>query len=298
VAALPASSRWIDAAIEAGGGRLVTAEEATALVWTQPDGPEDLAAVLDAHTAIDWVQLPWAGVEPYVHLMHDGRTWSCAKGVYAPPVAEHALGMALAGFHQLQRYSRAETWTGQAGKNLRGAKVTIVGGGGIAEDLIALLEPFACDITVVRRTEQPLDGVARVLTPDRLHDALRDAELVVLALALVEGTHGIIGAQELALMAPDGWLVNVARGPHVDTDALVDALAGGRIGGAALDVTDPEPLPDGHPLWSLPNVLITPHTANTRAMARPLLSARITDNVRRYAAGETLVGLVDVYAGY
>ena len=121
---------------------------------------------------------------------------------------------------------------------------------------------------------------------------------MVLALPLLERARGLIGPEELAAMAPHAWLVNVARGAHVQTDALVDALTSGAIGGAGLDVTDPEPLPDDHPLWSLPNVVITPHTANTKAMARPLLSARITENVRRYAAGESFVGLIDVEAGY
>jgi phosphoglycerate dehydrogenase-like enzyme len=90
----------------------------------------------------------------------------------------------------------------------------------------------------------------------------------------------------------------VARGKHVVTDDLVVALKERRIGGAGLDVTDPEPLPDGHPLWDLPNCIITPHTANTAEMARPVLSARITENIRRFAAGEELVGPVDPSAGY
>lgn len=92
--------------------------------------------------------------------------------------------------------------------------------------------------------------------------------------------------------------MNVGRGRHVDTDALVDALAADRIGGAALDVTDPEPLPDGHPLWSEPRCLITPHVGNTPEMGRPLLEARVTDNVARFAQGRPLVGTVDVAAGY
>jgi phosphoglycerate dehydrogenase-like enzyme len=99
-------------------------------------------------------------------------------------------------------------------------------------------------------------------------------------------------------MDPHGWLVNVARGAHVVTDDLVGALEHGVIGGAALDVTDPEPLPDGHPLWSLANCIITPHVANTPEMALPLLSARITDNVRRWSRGEPLLGLVDPALGY
>jgi phosphoglycerate dehydrogenase-like enzyme len=109
---------------------------------------------------------------------------------------------------------------------------------------------------------------------------------------------GVIGAGELARMEPHAWLVNVARGRHVDTGALVEALRAGAIGGAALDVTEPEPLPDGHPLWDLPNVIVTPHTANTQEMAKPLLGRRITENVRRFAAGEPLIGPVDVSLGY
>ena len=108
---------------------------------------------------------------------------------------------------------------------------------------------------------------------------------MVLALALTPETVGLIDARRLALMPSHAWLVNVARGRHVVTSDLVAALRAGAIGGAALDVTEPEPLPDGHPLWSLPNCMITPHTANTPEMALPLLSARITENVRRYASG-------------
>ena len=99
-------------------------------------------------------------------------------------------------------------------------------------------------------------------------------------------------------MESHAWLVNVARGRHVVTDDLVWALREGVIGGAALDVTDPEPLPAGHPLWSLPNCIITPHIGNTPEMAVPLLGERITANVRRYLAGEELIGLVDVRHGY
>ncbi len=121
---------------------------------------------------------------------------------------------------------------------------------------------------------------------------------MVLALALTPDTVGVIGAPELKAMDSDAWLVNVARGRHVDTDALVRALDEGWIAGAALDVTDPEPLRNGHPLWSRANVIITPHTANTQEMARPLLSARITENVRRFISGDPLIGSVDGALGY
>jgi phosphoglycerate dehydrogenase-like enzyme len=120
----------------------------------------------------------------------------------------------------------------------------------------------------------------------------------VLALALTPETVGVIGAQELDLMERHAWLVNVARGRHVVTDDLVDALRNEQIGGAGLDVTDPEPLPDGHPLWDEPRCIITPHVANTPEMARPVLTRRITENVRRFAAGEPLLGPVDPEAGY
>ncbi len=282
----------------AGGAELVALEQATAVVWTQADDPDGLAALLADNPQIDWVQLPWAGIEPYIPLLGHDRTWTCAKGVYADPVAEHALALLLAGFRNLHAYAKAERWTGQAGRNLIGARVTIFGGGGIAEALIGFLAPFRCSVTVVRQNPAPMVGVERVLGPADRRDALRGADAVVLALPLLPSTEGLIGPDELAAMEDHAWLVNVARGAHIQTDALVDALASGRIGGAGLDVTDPEPLPDGHPLWSLPNAIITPHTANTQAMARPLLGSRITDNVRRYAAGAPLVGLIDVDAGY
>ncbi|MBS1847891.1 MAG: hydroxyacid dehydrogenase, partial [Actinobacteria bacterium] len=111
-------------------------------------------------------------------------------------------------------------------------------------------------------------------------------------------TRGVIDAAALDALADHAWRVTAARGPHIVTDDLVDALRAGRIGGAALDVTDPEPLPDQHPLWSLPNAIITPHVGNTPAMAVPLLGARVTENVRRFAAGDPLIGLVDPDLGY
>ena len=120
----------------------------------------------------------------------------------------------------------------------------------------------------------------------------------MLALALTPETEGVIDGRRLALLPDHAWLVNVARGAHVVTDDLVDALQAGTIGGPALDVTDPEPLPDGHPPWALSNCLLTPHTGNTAEMATPLLSARISANVARFAAGEPLIGLVDPALGY
>jgi phosphoglycerate dehydrogenase-like enzyme len=301
IAVLPAGVRtFIADAVEAGGGVLSDAGDAVALVWTETAAAEPLGHVLDDQAGLHWVQLPWAGVEPYVDVIraHADRTWTCGKGVYAEPVAEHALALALAGMRGLGHYARARSWTGQRGHNLLAARVTIVGGGGIAVSLLRLLEPFGCEVTVVRRNPRAMPGATRVVGGDRLDDALAGAELVVLALPLLPGTAGLIDRRRLDLLAPDACLVNVARGQHVVTADVVDALRDGALGSAGLDVTDPEPLPDGHPLWDLPNAIVTPHTANTQEMALPLLSARITDNVRRWIAGEPLVGSVDPVAGY
>lgn len=289
---------WLAEAITRGGGVVVGPDDAEALVWASTGKASALATLLADHPGIRWVQLPWAGIEPFAEVVDHTHTWTCGKGVYAEPVAEHALMLGLAGLRGLDHYARATSWEGQRGTNLLGAAVTIVGGGGIAESLLRLLGPFGADVTVLRRTPEPMAGAARVLAPEALHDVLPGAALVVLALPLLPSTTGLIGARELALMDSHAWLVNVARGAHVVTDDLVAALQAGSIGGAGLDVTDPEPLPDGHPLWALPNCLITPHTANTAAMAMPLLSSRISENVARFASGAPLVGLVDPALGY
>ncbi len=301
IAVAPAAWRaFVGPAVEAGGGQIVDPADADALVWTDPADPDGLGEVLDAHPGLRWVQLPWAGIEPYVGVIraHADRTWTCAKGVYAAPVAEHALGLALAGLRRLDRYARAGSWGRPEGRNLVGARVTIVGGGGIAEALLGMLAPFGCDVTVVRRTTRPMAGASRVVASADLDGALAGADVVVLALALTPDTDGLIDRRRLDLVAEGACLVNVARGRHVVTDDLVAALREGPLGSAGLDVTEPEPLPDGHPLWALPNAIVTPHTANTPEMAVPLLAARVTDNVRRWADGRPLVGPVDAAAGY
>lgn len=295
----PANSPgWVVDAVVEGGGEPVAAGEASAVVWTAARNAEGLAELLDRNPQIEWVQVPFAGVENFVPLVDESRTWTCGKGVYSEPVAEHALALALAGMRNIGQYSRAGTWTGPAGRNLLGAAVTIVGGGGIARSLIRLLGGFDCDVTVVRRSVEHIDGASTVVDQRHLVDALVGADVVFLALSLTPDTTGLIGAAEFGVMEPHAWLVNVARGAHVVTDDLVDALTNGTIGGAALDVTDPEPLPPDHPLWRLPNCIITPHVGNTPEMAVPLLSERIRENVRRYGAGEPLVGLIDPKLGY
>lgn len=288
------------AAVERGGGTVTGPERAEGLVWAEPSQPELLMPMLAEHRSIEWVQLPYAGIEPFVDQLRTrpDLLWTCGKGVYAAPVAEHILMLALAGMRGLATYARATTWEGPEGRNLFGARVTVLGGGGITEELLPLLAPFRCDVTVIRNRPQPMPGATQVLGADELHRVLPDTDLLALALALTPETEGIIASAELELLPHHAWIVNLARGKHIVTDDLVDALVRGSIGGAALDVTDPEPLPDGHPLWELPNCLITPHIGNTPEMGLHLLAERVEDNVRRRAAGQALLGPVDVELGY
>ena len=288
----------VAAAVRDGGGDLVEPDEAEALVWTDPADAGGLKDLLAGRPGITWVQLPFAGVDRFLGLFDDGRTWTSTKGAYSEPVAEHALALALAGLRQLPRRARAREWGDQAGLRLAGAPVTMLGGGGITEALLRLLAPFHVDATVLRRHPADVPGAARVVGPDGLDGALASARVVFVALALTPETTGLMGAPQFERMRDEGWLVNVGRGAHVVTDDLVSALRSGTIGGAALDVTDPEPLPAGHPLWDLDNCLITPHTANTWEMAEPLFAERVAANVRRRAAGQPLLGVVDPALGY
>lgn len=289
---------WVRDAVVAGGGELVDAADARGLVWASPTAADELGAVLDANPHIEWVQLPWAGVERFVHLVDESRLWTCGKGVYAEPVAEHALSLLLAGMRNVADYARRTEWAGPVGRNLLGANVTILGAGGITTSLVRLLQPFGCHITVVRNMPEHFPGADTVLTSADLIDGLVGADAVIVALALTPDTDGILSRGEFEQMERHAWVVNVGRGRHIVTDDLVWALREDVIGGAALDVTDPEPLPVGHPLWTLPNCIITPHVGNTPEMAVPLLSERISENVRRFVAGAELIGAIHPELGY
>ncbi len=270
---------------------------AEGLIWAEPADPGQLGELLSSAPQLRWIQLPYAGIEPYLPHLDEARTWVCGKGVYAQPVAELALGLLLAGMRGLNAYVPARTWEPPQGRNLRGARVAILGGGGIAGELLRLLEPFRCSVAVLRRHPEPIEG-AEVMGSDSLMSALASADAVVVALALTSETRGVIDAAALDAMPKWSWLVNVGRGEHVVTDDLTAALRGGEIAGAALDVTDPEPLPDGHPLWEAPNCIITPHVGNTPQMGLVLLAQRTAENVRRWADNEPLLGRVDVSLGY
>jgi phosphoglycerate dehydrogenase-like enzyme len=304
IAILPSPREVFVSAVEDAGGEVAgLSADTRGLVWLSYSRAEELRATLEANPQIEWVQLPWAGVDAFSSVLADQDRarllWTSAKGAYAQPVAEHALALTLALLRVLPKRSRADSWNRvPEGRSLYGLNVVIIGAGGIARELIRLLAPFGTAITVVRRSAEPVPGAARTLQTAALDDVLPDADVVIVAAALTGGTRHLIGAAELALMRADANLVNIARGPLVDTDALVAALAAGTIAGAALDVTDPEPLPTGHPLWSEPRCLITPHMADTPEMTAPLLAERIRLNVRAFLGDGRFVGVVDPDAGY
>jgi phosphoglycerate dehydrogenase-like enzyme len=288
---------WVVKAIRATGNEPATIEDCEGLIWTSIS-TSGLRYILDSATKLKWVQLIPAGIDGFREFFGDGRLWTSARGAYGEPVAEHALALILAGLRMLKRASQARSWDPLPSSTLYGKSVAIVGGGGIAASLIDLLRPFRVQVTVIRRTAEPIAGVSRVLGHSQLHEGLAGADVVVVALPLTPQTIGMFGSTEFAVMSDDAWLVNVARGAHVKTDDLILALRTGQIAGASLDVTDPEPLPEGHPLWEMQNCLITSHSANTLKLGRPHLVARITENILRYQSGQPLLGLVNPSFGY
>jgi len=285
-------------AIRSVGGALVPIERAEVLIWDDPGAAEVFGDYLAGGPGVRWVQLPWAGIEAFLpHLDHE-HIWTSGKDVYSRPVAEWIVAALLTAFRDFHEFARARSWPPQSGHNLLGSSLTVLGAGGITRALLELLEPWGCHVTVVRRSSEPLAGAEATLSTDRLHEAVADADAVVVALALTDDTRGIVDAGVLDAMRPDAWLVNVARGGHVVSPDLVEALRSGSIAGAFLDVTDPEPLPDDHPLWALDNCVITPHVGNTPRMGLPLLAHRVATNARNWIDGRPLVGVVDVDTGY
>lgn len=287
----------VQAVVDAGG-TVVDVGSASALMWADPAAADAFPGVVAEATQLEWVQLPYAGIENFAGQLDPTKTWTCGKGVYADPVAEHIITLTLAGFRHLHTSIPATSWPGQEGRNLLGANVTVIGAGGITESLIRLLEPWGTNITVVRRSSAALAGADRTVQMAQAHEAVADADVVVLAAALTPETQGMVNTKFLEAMHDDAWLINVARGGLVVTDDLVEALQGGGIAGAALDVTDPEPLVEGHPLWHLQNCIITPHVGNTPEMGLPLIAERVRENVARWIEGQDLTGMVDVKAGY
>jgi phosphoglycerate dehydrogenase-like enzyme len=297
----PTSNPWagaISAAVEAGGARVGTLEESRGLVWL--DVKVD---TLDAHLhdGIEWMQFRMAGVDALIAagVIDDRRVFTTARGIYADGVAEHALSLILASLGGLRELARRDApGAAIATRSLAGRTVAVVGAGGIGAALVALLVPLGARVIGVTRTGRDVPGCALCLSADRLDEVWPVADVVVLAAPATAATARLVDARTIDAMRDDALLVNIARGSLVDTDALTVALREGRLGGAALDVTDPEPLPDDHPLWAEPRAIVTPHSANPGSAQLVRLSALVTENVRRFVAGAPLLGAVDLEAGY
>ncbi|QCQ93262.1 D-isomer specific 2-hydroxyacid dehydrogenase family protein [Rhodococcus sp. SGAir0479] len=303
VAIGPTTDPLLCDAVARGEAEPAPLDAADALVWAGND-PAEFPAELPA--SIRWVQLPSAGVEEWfaagVIQSHPQVLWTSAAGAFSATVAEHAFAMLLAGVRALPEHLAATTWRqrdffDKVG-TLRGARVAIIGAGGIGRALIPMLAAVGATVVAVNRSGRPVHGAAETVPADRVDDVFGRVDHVVVAAPATGATRHLVGRDQLAALHTRSWVVNVARGSLVDTDALVEALRDNRIGGAGLDVTDPEPLPDGHPLWSLPNAIVTPHDSNPPSVRKPAYAEHVADNVRRFVRGEDLVAEIDPEAGY
>ena len=292
----PHGSARLTEAVARGGGVVVgDAADARAIVWNDGEPQEARAAL---HDGIEWVQLDSVGIDHWLEIVDRERIWASVRDVYAADVAEHVLAFILAAARRLPQAAQARRWSGIGGERLAGRTVGLVGAGAIGRQTIVRLRPFGVRVIALTRSGRDVPGADESLPRERLTHLLECSDYVVLAAPLTAETRGLVGRRELERLGSDAWLVNVGRGPLVDTDALVQALADRAIGGACLDVTDPEPLPAGHPLWKLENVLLTPHVANPPGTWEEPLAGLVEENVRRFAAGRELLAIVDVDRGY
>jgi phosphoglycerate dehydrogenase-like enzyme len=231
-----------------------------------------------------------------------------ARSVHGPVVAEHAIALMFALAKRLPaavRYQQQRVWAQEQisyqhphPSELAGSTLGLIGYGAIGAEIARSGVALGMRVLIVRQHPQRASGVEQTFGLDRLDEVISQSDFLVLAAPLTEKTRHIINAERFARMKPGAYLVNVARGALVDEAALTDALRKRRIGGAALDVFDHEPLPAGSPLWELDNLLITPHTAATSDKMWERHYALIKENLRRYLAGEPLLGLVDKQVGY
>ncbi|MBR7195073.1 D-isomer specific 2-hydroxyacid dehydrogenase family protein [Gordonia sp. SCSIO 19800] len=298
VAVEPVRDEHLVAAIEGAGGRIVGLDDARVLVWIGPPG--EFPELPDA---VEWVALKTAGIEDFVaaDVLDDRRIWTNASGFYAENVAEHALALLLAGLRQintavLRHWDKERIDT--AVRSLHGSTVAIVGAGGIGASLAPRLRACGARVVAVNRSGREVPGAHEVRRSTELDQLWGTFDHVVLAAPSTPETRHMINAESLAALPAHAWVVNVARGPLVDEEALHRALVDGQIAGAALDVTDPEPPADDHPLWSLPNVIITPHVANPASGLTRELAPWVAENLRRFVADEELLSVVTTNRDY
>lgn len=268
--------------------------------------PEHVTAARRAR----WVHSQAAGVGNlmFPEMMASPIVITNSRGNSSVTIAEHVIAVTLALLRDLPLAWRRQTervWAqnefdGTSIRMLRGARVLVVGLGSIGGETARLASAFGAHVVGLRRRVggAPPAGVTAVVTPDRLHDELPLADVVVLAAPQTPATTHMIGERELAMMKRGAVLVSVSRGTLVDEAALVRALEAGRLRGAAMDVFEREPLPADSPLWARTDVLVTPHVSGFHAEYWPFIMKVFGDNFRRYAAGQPLLNIVDKKAGY
>ena len=245
--------------------------------------------LIPAMTHLRVVQTLTAGVENVRPYVRDGVLLCNARGVHDASTAELGVALILASLRGIPSFVRAQEqrrWAAERLQSLADKRVLILGAGSIGRALERRLLPFECEVTLVARTAR--DDVQGM---DRLPELLPAADVVVLLLPMTDETRGLVDAKFLAQMRDGALLVNIARGPIVQADALVAELSSGRLL-AALDVTDPEPLPATHPLWSVPGLLLSPHVGGNTSAFVPRGRRLVSEQLRRYVAGEPLVNVV------
>ena len=268
-------------------------------------------AFLAAAGKLRWVQAWSAGVDTYLRL--DGLrndpdiVLTNMQGVHGPVIAEHVFGMLLSltrrlpTLHEAQREGRWRRELAEGSTSLAGSTMFVVGMGGIGSQIARRADAFDMQVLATVRDpaarEKP-DYVDEMGGADDLDRFLARADVVVVALPLTDETRGLFDAARFARMKPGALFANIGRGPIVDTDALLAALTGGHLGGAALDVTDPEPLPDGHPLWALDNVVVTPHCSSWAELTGDRRREVLRRNMAAFGAGRPLENVVDKQRGY
>jgi D-3-phosphoglycerate dehydrogenase len=301
VAVFPEPVPAILQAVERAGAAPSAPDVADGLVWTAVGEPESLRGVL--RPTHRWIGLLTAGVDAWAGVLDEERVWTCARGVYSQAVAEHAVALILSISRRLFAAAQQERWTPLPGRRLKEMTIAVVGTGTVGRALAGLLAPFGPRVLGVNRSGSPAPGFAQCVPATELRAAAAQAHVVVLTVPLTPATRGLVDRALLAELHSDVWIVNVARGEVVDTDALVDALRERTIGGAALDVTDPEPLPPGHALWGMPNVVVTGHMANPNR-GRPWdfhqdeVAAHVAHNLRALAGRERFTGVIDARHGF
>jgi phosphoglycerate dehydrogenase-like enzyme len=274
------------------------------------DGRYATPEFLEHAPSLVWVQSTSAGVERYLAIKpladQDRIVLTNMRAAHGPAIADHAFAMLLTLTRRLRFYADRQAradWTDQEPEPrpiaLQGRVMLVVGLGGIGTEVAQRARGFGMRIHAIRRTDSPApDSVERLGKPEDLLSMLPGADVVAICLPLTPETRHLFDARAIGAMKPGAYLINVARGPIVDTGALVAALRSGRLAGACLDVTDPEPLPPDHPLWKLPNVVITPHVSADAELTRQRAWLLLRENIRRFGAGEPLLNVVDKHAGY